>query len=95
MKEPNEDLGPFYTPSKVRIALLRGLPRGPDQAMHNLWQGARVVHDVAAIEEVGVVAELLAGEPGRNGDDVRPRRKRSADPRRGIFDRQALPRLNP
>ena len=29
MKEPNEDLGPFYTPSKVRIALLRGASPQP------------------------------------------------------------------
>src|SRR5215213_924055 len=70
------------------------LPRGLDQALYDLRQRARVVHNVAAIQEFGV-AELLTGEPGRNGDDLRPRRKRPADPRRGIFDRQTLPRLNP
>src|ERR671912_877188 len=95
MRIPSEDLGPSYIPGKVWIALLRRLPHGPDQAMDDLWQRARVVHDVAAIQEAGVVAELLAGEPGRNGDDGRPRRKRPADPRRGVLDSQALPRLNP
>src|SRR5215208_1123892 len=38
------------------------LPRNPDQAMYNLWQLARLVHDVAAIQEVGI-AKLLTGEP--------------------------------
>src|SRR5215203_2611124 len=74
------------------IDTLWRLPRSPDQAMYNLWQRARVVHDVAAIQEVGV-AKLLAGEPGRNGDDLHPGRQRPLHPRRGVFDRQALPRL--
>src|SRR5919112_5466773 len=60
--------------------------------MYNLWQRARIVHDVAAIQEVGV-AKLLAGEPGRNGDDLHPGRQRPLYPRRGVFDRQALPSL--
>src|SRR5215203_198437 len=74
------------------IDTLWRLPRSPDQAMYNLWQRARVVHDVAAIQDVGV-AKLLAGEPGRNGDDLHPGRQRPLHPRRGVFDRQALPRL--
>src|SRR5215212_708711 len=74
------------------IDTLWRLPRSPDQAMYNLWQRARVVHDVAAIQKVGV-AELLAGEPGRNGDDLHPGRQRPLHPRRGVFDRQALPHL--
>src|SRR5919112_1404411 len=74
------------------IDTLWRLPRNPDQAMYNLWQRARVVHDVAAIQEVSV-AKLLAGEPGRNGDDLHPGRQRPLHPRRGVFDRQALPRL--
>jgi hypothetical protein len=48
------------------IDTLWRLPRSPDQAMYNPWQGARVVHDVAAIQEVGV-AKLLAGEPVQLG----------------------------
>jgi hypothetical protein len=47
-------------------------PCGLDQAAHDLWQGARVVHDVAAIQEVGV-AELPAGKIGGDGDDPRVR----------------------
>src|SRR5918993_2472486 len=74
------------------IGTLWRLPRNPDQAMYNLWQRARVVHDMAAIQEV-CVAKLLAGEPGRNGDDVHPGRQRPLHPRRGVFYRQALPRL--
>src|SRR5215211_4253612 len=67
-------------------------PRNPDQAMYNLWQRARVVHDVAAIQKVGV-PKLLAGEPSRNGDDLHPGRQCPLHPRRGVFDRQALPHL--
>src|SRR5215216_3090287 len=74
------------------IDTLWRLPRSPDQAMYNLWQRARVVHDVAAIQKVGV-AEPLAGESGRNGNDLHPGRQRPLHPRRGVFDRQALPRL--
>src|SRR5215210_2286315 len=74
------------------IDTLWRLPRSPDQAMYNPWQRARVVHDVAAIQEVGV-AKLLAGEPGRNGDDLHLGRQRPLHPCRGVFDRQALPRL--
>src|ERR687897_3716339 len=74
------------------IDILWRLPRSPDQAMYNLWQRARVIHDVAAIREVGV-ANLLAGEPGRNGDNPHPGRQRPLHPRRGVFDRQALPHL--
>src|SRR5829696_7378028 len=74
------------------IDTLWRLPRNPDQAMYNLWQLARLVHDVAAIQEVGI-AKLLTGEPGRNGDDLHPGRQRPLHPRRGVFDRQALPRL--
>lgn len=47
---------------------------------------------MAAIQEIGV-AKPLAGEPGRNGDDLHPGRQRPLHPRRGVFDRQALPRL--
>src|ERR671920_2017756 len=74
------------------IDTLRRLPRSPDQAMYNPWERARVVHDVAAIQEVGV-ARLLAGEPGRNGDDLHPGGQRPPHPRCGVFDRQALPSL--
>src|SRR5215208_5260839 len=72
------------------IDTLWRLPRNPDQAMYNLWQLARLVHDVAAIQEVGI-AKLLTGEPGRNGDDLHPGRQRPLHPRRGVFDRQAPP----
>src|SRR5215207_3454579 len=74
------------------IYTLWRLPRRPDQAMYNLWQHTRVVHDVAAIQKVGI-AKLLTGEPGRNGDDLHPGRQSSLHPRRGVFYRQALPRL--
>src|SRR5215208_1981235 len=78
--------------SPAFIDTLWRLPRSPDQAMYNRWQRARVVHDVAAIQKVGV-AKLLAGEPGRNGDDLHPGRQCPLHPRRGVFDRQALPHL--
>ncbi len=61
--------------------------------MHDLWQRTRVVHDVAAIQKVGV-AKLRAGEIGGDGDDLRPRRERRPAPNGGVLDRQALPRLD-
>jgi len=41
------------------------------KAAHHCGQGTRVVHDVAAVQEIGV-AELLAGEIGGHGDDLCP-----------------------
>jgi hypothetical protein len=38
-----------------------------DQATHHLGQRARIIHDVAAVQEVSVT-ELLAGEIGGHGD---------------------------
>jgi hypothetical protein len=43
------------------------------QAAHDPRQCTRVVHDVAAIQKIGV-AELLTGEIGSDGDDLRPSR---------------------
>lgn len=64
-----------------------------DKAAHHCGQRTRVVHDVAAVQEVGV-AELLTGEIGGHGDDFRPGRQGGFDSRRGVLDRQALLRPN-
>jgi hypothetical protein len=49
---------------------------------------------VTAIKHLRV-AELLAGETGRGGDYLPPGGERRPDPRRRVFDGQALPRPDP
>src|SRR5829696_8396391 len=60
-----------------------------DKVAHHLGQRTRVVHDVAAVQEVSV-AELLTGEIGGHGDDLYPSHQRRLNSRRGVLDRQAL-----
>ena len=60
-----------------------------DELAHHCGQRTRVVHNVAAIQEVGV-AELLAGEIGSHSDDFYPGRLRRFDSLRRVLDSQAL-----
>ena len=48
-----------------------------DQATHHRGQRARIIHDVAAVQEVSVT-ELLAGEIGGHGDYLCPSRASAA-----------------
>src|SRR5215204_281132 len=60
-----------------------------DKLAHHRGKRTRVIHNVAAVQEVGL-AELLAGEIGGHGNYLRSGRERRLDPRRGVLDSQTL-----
>src|SRR4051794_33872361 len=70
-----------------------GLAVRTDKTTHHCGQRTRVVHDMAAVQEIAV-AELPAGEISGHGDDLHPGRQRRLNSRRGVLYRQALLRLD-